>query len=208
MPVFIECSSCHRKLRVRNELVGRSVRCPNCKTKFLAAQVEELSAPSGEGGPPTAVGSSTAESHEAVLPPAAPVAAKEDSSGPTLRRPMEASPPATMPTAAPVLPPEAITVRPPAPAERPGPPAVAPPGGAGVSETPWAKVSLVLGLILLGVVLIGLLGAWWVSAGMSAARRGAPGRVGVRLVATSGPLVSLGPVASRSPTAPRDWQLG
>ena len=179
MAVFIECSSCHRKLRVRSELVGKSVRCPNCKTKFLAAQVEGLSAPSGEGGPATAEGGSTVESHEAVIPPDAPTAGKEDSSGPTVRRPV-AAPPATMPTSIPV-PPEAITAHPPEPAAAPRPPAIAREGGARVPETPWAQVSLVLGLVLLTVVLIGLLGAWWVSAGMHAARdrRGAPARVGV-----------------------------
>jgi hypothetical protein len=67
-------------------------------------------------------------------------------------------------------PPGAITTRQPEPAAGLRPPVAAREGGAWVPETPWAKVGLVLGLILLAAVLIGLLGAWWVSAGMHAAR--------------------------------------
>ena len=32
MPITVACSSCHAKLRVRDELVGRKVKCPKCNS--------------------------------------------------------------------------------------------------------------------------------------------------------------------------------
>ena len=36
MPVEIGCPSCHSKLRVPEELLGRKVRCPQCRQAFQA----------------------------------------------------------------------------------------------------------------------------------------------------------------------------
>jgi len=53
MPTQISCPSCARPLRVSEDLLGQSVRCPNCQTTFTAAAPAEASpepAPSlGEG---------------------------------------------------------------------------------------------------------------------------------------------------------------
>jgi predicted Zn finger-like uncharacterized protein len=41
MPIKIVCPSCARQLRVPDELLGKSVRCPSCQTTFSAAAPEE-----------------------------------------------------------------------------------------------------------------------------------------------------------------------
>jgi hypothetical protein len=183
MPIFIQCGFCGRKLRVRTDLVGKSVRCPRCLQRFVAAAAEGQSAPSGEEGPPADEAGAAGEGPEAVLPP--PQTAEEGaglSSDPTVRRPAaglasEAGPP--------LVPAVAITVRP--PPERLGgvPPEAAGTAGAAEGEaapyeTPAAKVFLVLGLILLVVVLLGLAGAWWVNAGIRAAQREREAQAGPR----------------------------
>ena len=180
MPVYIECSSCHRKLRVRTELLGKSVRCPNCRAKFLATATEGPSAPPGEGGLTSAEAAVSTESAEAALAPPQPPEGAEESSGPTVRRPRLDVPPEMM---VPLPPTEAIRVRPPALA---APPKSSATLAAVPAETPWEKVGLVVGLILLGVVLLGLAGAWWVHAGVraSAAR---PARRALLLVISRTP---------------------
>jgi len=40
MPVQIRCESCSRKLRIPENLLGKTVRCPSCQATFTA-QVEE-----------------------------------------------------------------------------------------------------------------------------------------------------------------------
>jgi hypothetical protein len=37
MPVILQCIKCKRKLRVLDRLIGKLIRCPACKTKFVAA---------------------------------------------------------------------------------------------------------------------------------------------------------------------------
>jgi hypothetical protein len=37
MPQQILCASCSKPLRIADELLGRTVRCPHCQTKFTAA---------------------------------------------------------------------------------------------------------------------------------------------------------------------------
>jgi predicted Zn finger-like uncharacterized protein len=37
MPIEIRCPSCQRKLRVPDELLGRTVKCPSCQATFTAA---------------------------------------------------------------------------------------------------------------------------------------------------------------------------
>jgi hypothetical protein len=50
MPILIECSSCHRKLRVQDELLGKTVKCPNCQTKFAAQKVPESTLTAADPG--------------------------------------------------------------------------------------------------------------------------------------------------------------
>src|SRR5947208_16025797 len=42
MPILIQCTSCLRKLRVQDHLLGKTVKCPSCGVKFVAQ-------PSAEG---------------------------------------------------------------------------------------------------------------------------------------------------------------
>jgi hypothetical protein len=44
MPILIDCSNCHRKLRVNDNLLGKLIKCPNCRAKFPAIQTGGLSA--------------------------------------------------------------------------------------------------------------------------------------------------------------------
>lgn len=37
MPTLVSCPSCHRKLRVPDDLLGRQVECPSCECTFTAA---------------------------------------------------------------------------------------------------------------------------------------------------------------------------
>jgi hypothetical protein len=37
MPIRVACTSCGKKLQIRDELAGKKVRCPECATVFLAA---------------------------------------------------------------------------------------------------------------------------------------------------------------------------
>jgi hypothetical protein len=41
MPVQIRCESCGRKLRIPENLLGKTVRCPGCQTTFTARAEEE-----------------------------------------------------------------------------------------------------------------------------------------------------------------------
>jgi tetratricopeptide (TPR) repeat protein len=40
MPKTIQCPDCQRKLQIADELTGRRLRCPACKTTFVAGQAE------------------------------------------------------------------------------------------------------------------------------------------------------------------------
>src|ERR1700678_3918945 len=57
MPILIECSSCHQKLRVNDQLLGRTVKCPNCQTKFAAEKVPENSLAGADPGSGVILGS-------------------------------------------------------------------------------------------------------------------------------------------------------
>jgi predicted Zn finger-like uncharacterized protein len=41
MPIVIECPQCQRKLRVPDQLLGRTVKCPACKNQFTASAKRE-----------------------------------------------------------------------------------------------------------------------------------------------------------------------
>lgn len=51
MPIRTECSSCGKKLRIRDEYMGRKVKCPACGNTFLAEAVEESTAITAEAPP-------------------------------------------------------------------------------------------------------------------------------------------------------------
>lgn len=61
MPVSVACPSCSRKLRIEDDLVGKKVRCPDCKTIFIGD-------PNGPqpvaATPPASTGVSTARDEE------------------------------------------------------------------------------------------------------------------------------------------------
>ena len=40
MPIRTDCSSCGKKLRIRDDYIGRRVKCPQCGSAFLAEAVE------------------------------------------------------------------------------------------------------------------------------------------------------------------------
>ena len=161
MPVYIECTSCHRKLRVRTELIGKNVRCPNCRAKFIAAPLE--------GAAPSSVETSMpAEGASAILTPSPAVEGEDSSSGPTVRRPVPELSPETATPAGP--PREGIVANPPSIPAEPKPTPSPSAACSGRQETPWSKLSLVVGVVLLSLVLLGLLGAWWIDAGMQAAK--------------------------------------
>ena len=44
MPILIQCTNCARKLRVQDQLMGKTVKCPHCQTRFQARSVEEAGA--------------------------------------------------------------------------------------------------------------------------------------------------------------------
>src|SRR5438128_10172 len=49
MPILILCTSCNRKLRVQDHLLGKTVKCPHCQNKFSAQPVPEPAKPAGLG---------------------------------------------------------------------------------------------------------------------------------------------------------------
>ncbi|HYT95441.1 MAG TPA: hypothetical protein VEL76_42370 [Gemmataceae bacterium] len=154
MPVFIQCDACGRRLRVRTDLVGKSVRCPGCKAKFLAQAIAEQTAPVEEETAATAAGTEE-------MPPL-PVSANraEDTteavSPPTRRRRVETTD-QTAPERAPDD--EATVEMGPASSQEPAPERAEEP-----YESPPRPVFVVLGLVLLLTAVLGLIGAWCISA--------------------------------------------
>jgi DNA-directed RNA polymerase subunit RPC12/RpoP len=161
MPILIQCTSCQRKLRVQDTLLGKYVKCPNCRTKF---QVRPLEAPPAE---PTQVSlppvpASIEELQQTpVVPPIGPP------DNPELSNPqvqiLELTEPASSPSQAA---PQASSKKrvavaaaaPPAPAP-PAPPPKPPP-----FPTPALKVFAVLTAIVFLTLILGL-GFSWVIAG-------------------------------------------
>ena len=48
MPIRTVCSSCDKNLRIRDELIGKKVKCPACGNIFLAEAVDEATAVTAE----------------------------------------------------------------------------------------------------------------------------------------------------------------
>jgi hypothetical protein len=73
MPILIECSTCHRKLRVNDHLLGKWIKCPNCQAKFPANQIAEIPAAPGTAMDPAEVVDQPAATQSASLstPPTA-----------------------------------------------------------------------------------------------------------------------------------------
>jgi hypothetical protein len=67
MPILIQCTNCKRNLRVQDHLLGKTVKCPNCQSKFRAQLAEENPAPS------TALEPSPSSDADAALGSDAPV---------------------------------------------------------------------------------------------------------------------------------------
>src|SRR5947209_20560053 len=44
MPSIISCPSCQKQLKVPDELIGKSVKCPGCKETFTAQALSKSSA--------------------------------------------------------------------------------------------------------------------------------------------------------------------
>lgn len=57
MPIVVDCSSCHRKLRIPDELLGKLVKCPTCNMTFtataLASPVAAAGDPASAAPPPS-----------------------------------------------------------------------------------------------------------------------------------------------------------
>ncbi len=164
MPVYIACSSCGRKLRVRTDLAGRTIRCPGCQARFIAQPIEGGETPSGTDSVSAEAdaGPTTPQPGSGTQPPAT------DDDAPTARRAVEAPVPEVLAravTAAPAQPRVAVPQPEPVP-EEPVEKAPSAPPIPTPFEMPAPRVFLVLGLVLLLGVLLGLAGAWWVSAGM------------------------------------------
>jgi phage FluMu protein Com len=51
MPITFSCNSCNKKLRVKDELAGRKVKCPGCATvlQVPATSTEEAGVAAGGG---------------------------------------------------------------------------------------------------------------------------------------------------------------
>jgi hypothetical protein len=155
MPILIQCSNCHRKLRVQDQLVGKAVKCPNCHTKFLAKAIEDGPAPAA----PTA---------ELTPTPVVPIVAEV--AAPTVKT-LELSQP-TPKTAPPTPTPrtaERIVTTAPVekPAAAPAPPPTPPPPPP-FPTPPW-RVFVVLGVLLLLTATVSLGLSWLVTSAINRA---------------------------------------
>jgi hypothetical protein len=52
MPIHLECSGCGKKLRVGDNLVGKTVKCPGCEARIKVGPSADDRAPSPPEGPP------------------------------------------------------------------------------------------------------------------------------------------------------------
>jgi hypothetical protein len=50
MPVFVACPDCENHFKVKDELVGRKIRCPKCAAVLTVADEEESAAPRSNSG--------------------------------------------------------------------------------------------------------------------------------------------------------------
>jgi predicted Zn finger-like uncharacterized protein len=84
MSSLIDCPSCRRQLRVPEEFVGKSVRCPSCGETFPA--VEAPPGPAAAPSPITSVPLDLELGDKPPAPPSAPEAPRREESPPRRRR--------------------------------------------------------------------------------------------------------------------------
>jgi uncharacterized membrane protein (DUF485 family) len=74
MPFFVQCHGCGKELRIRDDLLGRKVRCPVCQSVFMTARQDGDALP-GPGLQPDALSAKTTTPvpRPAFEPPTAPV---------------------------------------------------------------------------------------------------------------------------------------
>jgi hypothetical protein len=175
MPILCQCTSCKRKLRVLDHLLGKMVRCPNCQTKFLAQGIAEtVVSPQGGAEPresPSADNPVSPPNVEdlmqtPVVPPVNPASATP---APALQMLEVNEPASTPPTPSPAGPPSAERIAPAtpavaAPAQLPPLEIPAVPAALQPFETPPLHVLAVLAAIVLGVSIISCGLGWWIGA--------------------------------------------
>jgi hypothetical protein len=173
MPSLIQCTSCKRKLRVQEHLLGKYVKCPSCQTKFQAQPIEEPTPKPAAASPPAAPGSAEEMQQTPVVPPILPPANPEmmtpvvqilELTEPASSPPQPAAPPRSSERLAAVSAPAPPAPAAPPPAPRPPPP----------FPTPRLRVFAVLGAILLLTAVVGLGVSWWVAAAVNRAVEARP----------------------------------
>ena len=45
MPEVITCPECAAKLRIKEEMLGKKIKCPKCQKRFVARLEEEVAEP-------------------------------------------------------------------------------------------------------------------------------------------------------------------
>jgi hypothetical protein len=153
MPVIMPCEKCRRRLRVVDRLLGKMIRCPACRHKFRAPELEDA-APLG-----------TSAAASPVSAPAAPPArARGARLAPRPVHAIEAGPP-----------PEDIALEPAddelapvagAPEDLEEAPRHADTRTARPRQSSFLNVFVTLGGILLLTAVLGVLSAYWVNAGV------------------------------------------
>lgn len=88
MPIRTACSSCGKKLQVRDELAGKKVKCPDCGKVFIAAS--SAAGPSATGADAAAIKAAPTKPSKAAPPKGGPppMSRAEASQQPTLRKPV------------------------------------------------------------------------------------------------------------------------
>jgi hypothetical protein len=162
MPILIQCTSCGRKLRVQDYLLGKMVKCPNCQSKIQAQALEEPT----PANPAAAAPPQPTAAEDTLTPVVPPV----DLDMPTplvqiLELPKQ---PASTPPAPSSEEPAVVAVAAPAPPPSTGPKAPAPPAPPAF-PTPPLKVFGVLGAIVVAAAIVALGCSWAVAAAVQRA---------------------------------------
>jgi hypothetical protein len=87
MPIRTNCSSCGKKLRIRDDYLGRKVKCPECGNVFLAEADEDATAVQAE--PPKPAPAKAAKEKVAVKPPKRTVPPPDDRDDESEDRPIK-----------------------------------------------------------------------------------------------------------------------
>lgn len=82
--LILDCPSCHRKLRVPDDLLGKAVKCPTCTHLFTASAGASPGSGSEPAPSPTTPADSPAAEATQDLPPAAPTPPPSRPAGETL----------------------------------------------------------------------------------------------------------------------------